>query len=55
MRKRVSYLCTRDCEALASLSGLVASDDMVPLAARVAALQQRLQAIRDDILLSRDH
>ena len=53
-RRRVTFLCHRDCEALASLSSLVAADDLALLASQISSLQQRLQFVRDDILSSRD-
>jgi len=53
-RRRVTYLCHRDCEALASISSLVAADDLALLASQISSLQQRLQSVRDDILSSRD-
>jgi Peptidase family M28 len=51
--RRLNYLCQRDCEALASLSGLVAAEELPSLTAKIAALQKRLLSLRDLILTSR--
>jgi hypothetical protein len=48
--RRVNYLCRRDCEALDSLSGLVSGDDLPPLSAKIASLQQRLTSLGRDVL-----
>jgi hypothetical protein len=50
MRKRLQFLRRRDCDALASLGALVPAGDGQPLQKQVAALQQRLVAVENDIL-----
>jgi hypothetical protein len=50
--RRLNYLCRRDCQALASLSSLVAAEELPALTAEIAALQNRLLALRDLILTS---
>ena len=48
--KRLDYLCRRDCEALASLSGLVSGEELPPLSTKIASLQQRLTSLKRDML-----
>jgi hypothetical protein len=50
MRKRLAFLRRRDCDALASLRGLVSAEGGQPFRAEILALQQRLIAVENDIL-----
>jgi hypothetical protein len=49
-RKRLAYLCRRDCAALDSLCRLVSGADLPPLRAQVARLQEDLAGVRDRLL-----
>ena len=46
-RKRLAYLCRRDCAALDSLCQLVAGADLPPVRSQVARLQEELVALKD--------
>ena len=49
MTRRLDYLCRRDCEALASLSGSGFGGDRAPLSAKIASLQQRLTSLKREV------
>jgi len=49
-KKRLDYLCERDCQALASLSGLVGANDLPALDAKIKQFRQQLGSVRDQIL-----
>ena len=48
--QRMEFLCRRDCEALASLAGLVEAGERPALDAKVTALQQQLAAVKEQLL-----
>jgi hypothetical protein len=50
MRRRVNYLCRRDCEALASLANLTSIAERDLLSAKIAAFQQRLTSLKRDVV-----